>query len=197
MGSPIPVIGILCLAENLPSGSAQRPGDVVRSLDGQTIEVINTDAEGRLVMADGLALARRLGATHLVDVATLTGACVMALGHAYSGLMSNDDALADAVSRAAGKACEKVWRLPLADELYERAMDSRLADVKNTGTGGAGAITAGIFLQKFTGGQPWVHLDIAGTAWLTEVDKGDAVDVGPTGVMCETLTRLPSLVADR
>jgi len=195
LGSPIPVVGVMCLAENLPSGSAQRPGDVVRSLDGRTIEVINTDAEGRLVMADGLALARRMGATHLVDVATLTGACVTALGHAYSGLMSNDEGLAHAVEEAASQACEKVWRLPLTDERYETAMDSDIADVRNTSRRevGAGAITAGIFLRHFADGRPWVHLDIAGTAWITQGPI--AMDAGPTGAMCETLVRLPSVLA--
>ncbi|MCL6595465.1 MAG: leucyl aminopeptidase [Firmicutes bacterium] len=199
LGSPVPVVGILCLAENLPGGSAQRPGDVVRSLDGQTVEVVNTDAEGRLVMADGLALARRLGATHLVDVATLTGACVVALGHAYTGLMANDDSLAEAVAAAAASACERVARLPIDDPMYERAIRSDVADVRNVGGREAGAITAATFLRRFVGGLPWVHLDIAGTAWLSEERwaRLAGIDTGPTGVMVETLTRLPGVLAAR
>ncbi len=197
LGSPIPVIGVMCLAENLPSGSAQRPGDVVKSLDGQTVEVDNTDAEGRLVMADGLALARRMGATHLVDVATLTGACVTALGHAYTGLMGNDQGLAAAVKDAAARACEKVWQLPLDDAMYERAIRSDVADMRNVGGRSAGAITAGVFLGRFAHETPWVHLDIAGTAWLTDSDSAgeQAIDKGPTGVMVETFVHLPGRLA--
>jgi leucyl aminopeptidase len=196
-GSPIPVIGILCLAENLPGGGAQRPGDVVKSLDGQTVEVDNTDAEGRLVMADGLALARRLGATHLVDVATLTGACVVALGHAYSGLMANDDALAAALERSADLACERVWRLPIDDPMYDRAIRSDVADVRNTGGREAGALTAAAFLRRFAGERPWAHLDIAGTAWLSESRWANmaAIEPGPTGAMVETLVRLADVLA--
>jgi leucyl aminopeptidase len=197
LGSPVPVIGILCLAENLPSGSAQRPGDVVKSLDGQTVEVDNTDAEGRLVMADGLALARRMGATHLVDVATLTGACVTALGHAYTGLMGNDQSLIGAIQAAAARACEKVWQLPLDDPMYERAIRSDVADMRNTGGRAAGALTAGAFLRRFAHETPWAHLDVAGTAWLTDGDSADvqAIDKGPTGVMVETFVHLPSVLA--
>ena len=197
LGSPLPVIGILCLAENLPGGSAQRPGDVVKSLDGQTVEVDNTDAEGRLVMADGLALARRLGATHLVDVATLTGACVTALGHAYSGLMGNDKGLMAALEDAAARACERVWPLPLDHTMYDRAIRSDVADMRNTGGRAAGAITAAAFLRRFAHETPWAHLDIAGTAWLTEGDSArtECIDRGPTGVMVETFVHLPERLA--
>ena len=199
LGSALPVIGILCLAENLPGGSAQRPGDVAKSLDGQTVEVDNTDAEGRLVMAAGLALARRMGATHLVDVATLTGACVTALGHAYTGLMGNDAGLVAAVRAAAERACEKVWQLPLDDAMYEEAIRSDVADMRNVGGRAAGAITAGAFLRRFAHDTPWVHLDIAGTAWLTDATSARlaAIDKGPTGVMVETFVHLPAVLAAR
>jgi leucyl aminopeptidase len=193
LGSPLPVIGIMCLAENLPSGSAQRPGDVVRTLDGQTIEVQNTDAEGRLVLADGLALARRLGATHLVDAATLTGAVVVALGHAYSGLMASDEGLARAVEQAAAQACEKVWRLPIDDPSYDEAIRSTVADMRNVGGRPAGALTAAALLRRFTGGLPWAHLDIAGTAWSS--DWRPDLSEGPTGAIVETFIRLPEALA--
>jgi len=199
LGSPVPVIGIMCLAENLPGGAAQRPGDVVKSLDGQTVEVENTDAEGRLVMADGLALARRLGATHLVDVATLTGACVTALGHAFTGLFSNDTGLESAIREAAATACEQVWPLPVDDAMYERALHSDVADMRNVGGRPAGASTAAAFLRRFSGGLPWAHLDIAGTAWLTDAGSATiaAVDAGPTGVMVETFVALADVLAGR
>lgn len=192
LGSPIAVIGVLCLAENLPGGGAQRPGDVVRSLDGQTVEVDNTDAEGRLVMADGLALARRLGATHLVDVATLTGAIVVALGHAYTGLMSNDDGLAGEILRAAARAVEPVWRMPIDNPMYDRALESDVADVRNVGGREGGALTAAAFLRRFAHDTPWAHLDIAGTAWLAEGDEArvQGIERGPTGVMVETFVHL-------
>lgn len=198
LGSEIPVIGIMCLAENLPGGSAQRPGDVVRSLDGQTVEVENTDAEGRLVMADGLALARRLGATHLVDVATLTGAVITALGHAYTGLMGNDEAFVGCVQTAARAACEQVWPLPIDDPMYEKAIESPVADMRNTGRGaGGGALTAATFLRRFAGGKPWVHLDIAGTAWITDSKYADiaGLGAGATGAMVETFIELPAALA--
>lgn len=191
LGTPVPVVGILCLAENLPSGSAQRPGDVLRTLDGQTIEVVNTDAEGRLVLSDGLTLARRLGATHLADAATLTGACVVALGHAYTGLMASDDRMATAVERAAARGRERVWRLPIDDPEYERLIESDVADMKNSGGRWGGALTAAALLRRFTAGLPWAHLDIAGTAWVTDEEIVPHLGAGPTGAAVETFIHLP------
>jgi leucyl aminopeptidase len=160
------VIGIMGLVENMPSGSAQRPGDVVKSLSGQTIEILNTDAEGRLVLADALWYTQdRFKPEVIVDLATLTGAIVVALGSEYAGLFSNNDALAERLT-AAGKATgENLWRLPLG-KAYDKDIDSDVADVKNIGSGrGAGSITAAQFLQRFVNDVPWAHLDIAGTAW--------------------------------
>ncbi len=161
-------IGLVGLVENMPSGSAQRPGDVVTSASGQTIEVINTDAEGRLVLADVLWHAQETyDPVFMVDLATLTGAIVVGLGHEHAGLFSNDDALAERLS-AAGKASgEKVWRMPLHEE-YDKQIKSDIADMKNVGGRPAGACTAAMFLQRFVNGKPWAHLDIAGTAWSSK-----------------------------
>jgi leucyl aminopeptidase len=159
------VVGAIGLVENMPDGKAQRPGDIVRSMSGQTIEIINTDAEGRLVLADVMwYVAKKYKPKLMVDLATLTGAIIVALGHEHAGLFSNDDKLAEQLVRA-GDACgEKVWRMPLAPE-YDKLMDSKFADVKNAGGRYAGAITAAQFLQRFVADNtPWAHLDIAGTA---------------------------------
>jgi len=160
------VVGVMGLTENMPSGSAQRPGDIVTSMSGQTIEVLNTDAEGRLVLADALWYTQnRFKPQAMVDLATLTGAIVVSLGHEYAGLFSNNDALASRLKEAGGATGEKLWRLPLA-EAYDKDIDSGVADVKNIGSGrGAGSITAAQFLQRFVNDVPWAHLDIAGTAW--------------------------------
>jgi leucyl aminopeptidase len=158
------VIGIVCAAENMPDGNAQKPGDVQTAMSGKTIEIITTDAEGRLVLADGLTYARSLGATHLIDAATLTGACVIALGKYASGLMSKHDDLADELLRAGETTLDRAWRLPLWDD-YHVQLESGFADIANIGGKNAGAITAGCFLSRFTEGQRWAHLDIAGTAW--------------------------------
>lgn len=160
------VVGVMALAENMPSGSAQRPGDVVTSMSGQTIEILNTDAEGRLVLADALWYTQnRFKPQVMVDLATLTGAIVISLGHEHAGLFSNNDTLANRLKEAGDITGEKLWRLPLT-ESYDRDIDSGVADVKNIGSGrGAGSITAAQFLQRFVNDVPWAHLDIAGTAW--------------------------------
>ena len=179
------VIGIVCAAENMPSGTAQKPGDVQTAMpiapdkSGKTIEIINTDAEGRLVLADGLTYARQLGATHLIDAATLTGACVVALGMVNAGAFSNDDptyAKFDAALQVSG---EKFWRLPLGDE-YAEMIKSEIGDIKNTGGRWGGAITAAEFLHVFAEDTPWIHLDIAGVAWVE--DSRPYIAKGPSGV---------------
>ncbi len=185
---PVRVIGLVPAAENMPGGRAIRPGDVLRSASGKTVEVNNTDAEGRLILADALWYAReQLGATHLVDVATLTGACVIALGRVNSGLFGSDAAWNALVSDVAARAGDRVWPLPL-DEEYAEQIRSDIADLLNTGGRGGGAVTAAKFLQAFTGDLPWVHLDVAGTAWLDESQPWMAK--GPTGVMTRTLVGL-------
>jgi len=158
-------IGVIGLVENMPSGKAQRPGDIVTSMSGQTIEIINTDAEGRLVLADVLwYVAKKYKPKFMIDLATLTGAIVVALGHEHAGLFANDDKLAEHLTQAGLDSGERVWRMPLAPE-YDKAMDSKIADVKNAGGRWAGAITAAQFLQRFVADKtPWAHLDIAGTA---------------------------------
>jgi leucyl aminopeptidase len=162
---PVDVIGVIGATENMPDGRAVKPGDVVRSGAGLTIEVDNTDAEGRLVLADCLWHARELGAERLVDLATLTGAIVTSLGSTHAGLFSNDDALAAALTGAAEHTGELVWRMPLHRE-YAKAMEGKYADLRNIPSDRkAGAITAAEFLKRFVGDVPWAHLDIAGTAW--------------------------------
>ncbi len=161
------VVGLVPTTENLPSGSALKPGDVIRGVSGTSIEVVNTDAEGRLILSDALAYAARLEPSRVVDLATLTGACVVALGDQAAGLMSPVDALADELLAAGEAADERLWRLPLWKEYRDR-LDSDVADIKNSGGRPAGAITAGTFLREFVGDAPWAHLDIAGTAWADE-----------------------------
>ena len=168
---PINFIGIVPASENLPDGDANKPGDIVTSLSGQTIEVLNTDAEGRLILCDALTYAERFKPAAVVDIATLTGACVVALGGQASGLMSNDDALADALLSAGLDSGDRAWRLPIWEE-YQEQLKSNFADMANIGGREAGAITAGCFLARFTKGFSWAHLDIAGTAWLGGKEKG-------------------------
>ncbi len=178
------VIGIVCAAENMPSGTAQKPGDVQTAMSGKTIEIINTDAEGRLVLADGIAYAKQLGATHLIDAATLTGACVVALGMVNAGGFSNDDdawAKFDAALKVSG---EKFWRLPLGDE-YMEMIKSEIADIKNTGGRWGGAITAAEFLHAFAEDTPWIHLDIAGVAWVE--DSRPYIAKGPSGIAVRSI----------
>ncbi len=181
------VIALLPATENLPSAHACRPGDVVKAFNGKTIEIVNTDAEGRLVLADALAYGIHRGATHLVDVATLTGACVVALGHVASGVMGNDTRLVEAVLDAADQAGERMWHLPLFPE-YRKQIRSKIADLKNVGGRAAGAITAGWFLREFVGEVSWIHIDIAGTAW-SEKDEPHQVE-GATGAGTRTLVAL-------
>jgi leucyl aminopeptidase len=176
---PVNVVGLVPSTENLPSGTAVKPGDVIGSLAGRTIEVVNTDAEGRLILADALAYAARYHPAAVIDVATLTGACVIALGHHAIGLMGNDGALIDEVRAVGQLVGERCWPLPLWDD-YREQLDSEVADLKNTGGRPAGAITAGWFLKEFAGGVPWVHLDIAGTAYRAEAPP--YLRKGPTGI---------------
>jgi leucyl aminopeptidase len=180
----VAVTGYLATAENMPSGRATRPGDVLTMKNGKTVEVLNTDAEGRLVMADALAVGAAAKPDAIVDVATLTGACMIALGTRYAGLMGNDEALAAELLEAAGEAGEPAWRLPLPPE-YHREIESDIADLKNVGDRYGGALIAGLFLQEFVDGRPWVHLDIAGPA------RSDAEDgylgKGSTGAAVRTL----------
>ncbi len=176
---PINVVGLIGATTNMPSGEAVKPGDVVQASNGKYIEIINTDAEGRLVLADVLSFAKRFSPSAVVDAATLTGACVIALGHTATGVMGNDESLVQEVLDAGKKSGEPGWPLPLWDD-YKELIKSDIADVKNSGGRPAGTITAALFLKEFAEGYPWVHLDIAGTAY-TESDLG-TVPRGPTGV---------------
>ncbi|HKU63086.1 MAG TPA: leucyl aminopeptidase [Gemmatimonadales bacterium] len=176
---PVHVVGLIPTTENMPSGTAVKPGDVITSHLGKTIEVINTDAEGRLILCDALSWARRYRPAAVLDIATLTGAIVIALGHTASGIMGTDDRLVEEVRQAGERAGERVWPLPLWDE-YRDLMKSDIADVKNAGGRPAGSISAGWFLREFVDGFPWAHLDIAGTAYT---DRDDPARVkGPTGI---------------
>jgi leucyl aminopeptidase len=185
--APGRVIGVVPIAENMPSGHAIRPGDVLRGASGKTVEVVDTDAEGRLILADALWYARQQGATHLVDIATLTGACMIALGHDVSGLFARPQSWADTVLAAAQAAGDCVWPMPLVDD-YLEMLRSDIADLKNVGGRPAGAITAAMFLAEFAGPGPWAHLDIAGTAWNEEAKE--YLPKGPTGAGVKTLARL-------
>jgi leucyl aminopeptidase len=184
---PIPVTALIPAVENMPGSRAQRPGDIVTALSGKTIEVINTDAEGRLILADALTYARRLGCTHLIDAATLTGSVVVALGHINIGIFSTDDKLVEKLLEASRMAGEKMWRLPL-DEEYKEQLKSAYADMTNVGGRPGGAITAAMFLREFAEQTPWVHLDIAGTAWLD--DPKPYMSKGPSGVGVRTFVNL-------
>ncbi|MGA2650996.1 MAG: leucyl aminopeptidase [Terracidiphilus sp.] len=184
------VIGIVCAAENMPDGKAQKPGDVQTAMPlnsskpGKTIEIINTDAEGRLVLADGITYARQLGATHLIDAATLTGACVVALGTTNAGAFSNNDESYAKFTAALETSGEKFWRLPLGEE-YAEQIKSDIADIKNTGGRHGGAITAAEFLKVFAEDTPWIHLDIAGLAWIE--DSKPYIAKGPSGVAVRSI----------
>ncbi len=178
------VISILCCSENMPDGKAQKPGDVQFAMNGKSIEVINTDAEGRLVLADGLCYARQLGATHLIDAATLTGAIVVALGYHNVGIFSNDEDFAEDFADSTIRTGEKMWRMPVDQDYFEH-IRSEIADIKNTGGRWGGAITAALFLKEFVDDKPWIHLDIAGTAWLEENKAW--MPKGPSGVAVRSL----------
>ena len=184
----IPITAFIPCVENMPGSRAQRPGDIVTAMSGKTIEVINTDAEGRLILADALTYARRQGCTHLVDAATLTGAIKVALGHLNVGLFANDAGLRDRVLAAARSEGERMWPMPLEDEYKEVYLKSAFADLPNVGGRWGGAITAAMFLKEFAEDTPWVHLDIAGTAWIEEAKPFTAK--GPSGVGVRTLVRL-------
>ena len=168
---PINLVGVIPACENMPSGRATKPGDIVKSMSGQTIEVLNTDAEGRLILCDAITYARRFKPAAVIDIATLTGACVVALGNHLTGLFSNDDELADALLQAGQRADDRAWRMPIGEE-YGEMLKSNFADFANVAGREGGAITAACFLAKFTDGLRWAHLDIAGTAYLTGSNKG-------------------------
>src|SRR5216684_2771395 len=180
----VKITAVICATENMPSGKAQKPGDVQIAMSGKSIEIINTDAEGRLVLADGLYYARQLGCTHLIDAATLTGACVVALGYVNAGVFANDDMMYERFSKALEKAGEKMWRLPL-DEEYKESIRSNIADIVNSGGRWGGAITAAMFLKEFAEDTPWIHLDIAGTAWME--DHKAWIAKGPSGIAVRAL----------
>jgi leucyl aminopeptidase len=182
----VKVVGIVCATENMPSGKAQKPGDVQIAMSGKSIEIINTDAEGRLVLADGLFYARQLGCTHLVDAATLTGAVVIALGFANAGIFANDDNMYERFHKANDEAGEKMWRLPLDDE-YKENIKSTIADIVNSGGRWGGAINAAMFLKEFAEDTPWIHLDIAGTAWME--DQKPWIAKGPSGIALRSLVQ--------
>ena len=188
LNAPIRVVGVVAMVENMPGGKALKPGDVIRGASGKTVEVLNTDAEGRLILGDALWYAReKMGATHLVDVATLTGACVVALGRITSAIFGTPEPWVDAVRKAGDVAGDRLWPLPLHEEYFEQ-LKSEIADLANVGGRPGGAITAALFLKEFAGALPWVHLDIAGTAWAEEA-KGYQPK-GATGVGVRTLAQL-------
>ena len=171
MELPINVVGVVPSSENLPDGDANKPGDIVTSMSGQTIEILNTDAEGRLILCDALTYTERFKPAAVIDIATLTGACIIALGNHASGLMANDDKLADEVLAAGEASGDRAWRLPIWDD-YQSQLDSNFADMQNIGGRAGGSITAACFLSRFTRAYKWAHLDIAGTAWKSGKDKG-------------------------
>jgi len=189
----IKVIGIVCASENMPSGHAQKPGDVQIAMSGKSIEIINTDAEGRLVLADGLHYARQLGCTHLVDAATLTGAVVVALGYVNAGVFANDEQMYERFRQALNRAGEKMWRMPL-DEEYKESIRSGIADIVNSGGRWGGAVTAAMFLKEFAEDTPWLHLDIAGTAWME--DNKSWIAKGPSGIAVRSLVEFAKNFAD-
>ncbi|HXE64102.1 MAG TPA: leucyl aminopeptidase [Bryobacteraceae bacterium] len=184
---PVAVIGVIPTVENMPGGKAQRPGDIVKSLSGKTIEILNTDAEGRLILADAITYAKQLGATHLVDAATLTGAIVVALGHHFTGVFTNNDEFLARWNEAAKNSGEKMWQMPVNDQ-YREQLKTVYADVGNIGGRDGGACTAAAFLREFVEDTPWIHLDIAGTAWLD--DSKPWMPKGPTAVPIATFVRL-------
>jgi leucyl aminopeptidase len=180
----VKVTAVICATENMPSGKAQKPGDVQIAMSGKSIEIINTDAEGRLILADGLAYARQLGCTHLVDAATLTGAIVVALGYVNAGIFASTDEMYDRFVKALNQAGEKMWRMPIDDE-YKELLKSNIADMTNAGSRWGGAIFAAMFLKEFAEDTPWIHLDIAGTAWME--DTKPWIAKGPSGIALRSL----------
>jgi leucyl aminopeptidase len=180
---PINLVCLMACAENMPSDRATRPGDIVETMSGQTVEILNTDAEGRLVLCDALTYAERFNPRAVIDIATLTGACVVALGGHTTGLMSNNEALVGQLLEAGKQADDRCWQLPLFEE-YQEQLDSPFADIANIGGPKGGAITAGCFLSRFTKAYEWAHLDIAGTAWVS-----GGKDKGATGRPVPLLTQ--------
>jgi leucyl aminopeptidase len=190
----VKVIGIVCSAENMPDGKAFKPGDVVTAMSGKTIEIVNTDAEGRLVLSDGLHYAKTLGCTHLINAATLTGAVAIALGKLNVGLFSNDDATVEKFLGGLALSGEKYWRLPCTDD-YRDQIKSQIADIQNTGiTRYGGSITAAMFLKEFVGDTPWIHLDIAALAWNDEQTAWLAK--GPSGIAVRSIVEWVRSYAD-
>jgi leucyl aminopeptidase len=190
---PIDAMAIIAAAENMPGPAAQRPGDIVTSADGKTVEVVNTDAEGRLVLADALTHALRNGATHMIDLATLTGAATVAIGHAASAAVSNDDEFWAVVERASREAGDRVWRLPIYAD-YRILLASQIADLRNSEYGEAGTILGGMFIGEFAGGKPWAHLDIAASAWNTNTELTTVLR-GPSGAGTRLCIELAELMA--
>jgi leucyl aminopeptidase len=190
---PLDVMAVIAATENMPGPSAQRPGDVQVSADGKTVEIVNTDAEGRLVLADALTHALRNGATHIIDLATLTGAAKIAIGHAASAAVSNDDNFWALVEKAAAEAGDRVWRLPIYAD-YRVLLRSQIADLRNAEYGEAGTILGGMFIGEFTGGRPWTHVDIASSSWNTNTELTTVLR-GPSGAgtrLCISLAELMS-----
>jgi leucyl aminopeptidase len=186
-----PNVKVICVVpstENMPGGKAQKPGDIQTAMSGKTIEVLNTDAEGRLILADGIHYAKQLGATHLIDAATLTGAIVVALANVNAGVFGSDQPFTDKLLASSKVAGEKMWQMPIDDD-YREFIKGTVADIQNIGSGkGGGAITGAMFIKEFTGDSPWIHLDIAGTAWNDDAKPWLAK--GPTGVALRTLVHL-------
>jgi leucyl aminopeptidase len=183
----INIVAVIPTTENMPDGNALKPGDVITTMSGKTIEILNTDAEGRLILADGMTYAKKLGADYLVDLATLTGAALVALGTCTTAAITNNEELVEDVLEAAAEAGELVWRLP-AYKQYKEQIKSKIEDLKNTGGRNAGTITAGLFVGEFAEDTPWVHLDIAGTSWADKAD--DFSPSGGTGAMVRSLANL-------
>jgi leucyl aminopeptidase len=191
---PLKVVGLVPAVENMPGGEAIRPGDILRGASGRTVEVLNTDAEGRLILGDALWYAQQLGATHLVDIATLTGACMVALGKTTTGVFGRPDDWRDAVCNTANAAGERAWPMPLFED-YKEQLKSEIADTANTGGRYGGAITAALFVGEFAAGLPWTHLDVAGAAWNDEAKA--YLPKGPTGIGVRTLTNLAMELAGK
>jgi leucyl aminopeptidase len=187
LGAPVRCIGVVPMTENMPGGRAIKPGDILTSAEGKTVEVLNTDAEGRLILGDALWYARQLGVTHLVDLATLTGACVVALGKTTTGLFGTPSEWVEQIRRASDRAGDRSWPMPVFADYMEQ-LKSEIADMSNTGGRAAGAITGALFVKEFTGDLPWVHMDIAGTAWAE--DAKPYQPKGATGVGVRTLVEL-------
>jgi leucyl aminopeptidase len=186
MKLPLNVVGVVPSTENMPGGNAIKPGDIVTTMSGQTVEILNTDAEGRLILCDALTYVEKYKPAAVIDIATLTGAMVIALGHVATGLFANNESLAREVVDAGDASWDRAWQLPLWDD-YQDMLKSNFADIPNIGSRAGGSITAACFLSRFTKSYPWVHLDIAGTAWKSGAEKG--ATGRPVGLLSHFLTR--------